>query len=429
MGYDEAERQRRGTPPESGRQTGRHTATEGRDQRTTAAVPDPGLVPAAVLDDVFDDPAHGEPGRDRIAVHLVWEILLLIATAVLAVGLYRERPALFRGLELRTLLVAMVALGLLTLAAGLSLRTAAPNLAVGPIAVASALHFAEQADRGLSEVVGWSSLVAAVGGLALAVVVVGLHVPAWAASLAAAAGVVVYIERRPGPVLLQSDYDPAGSALYLVAGFAAVAVLGGFFGTIKAVRRSVGRFRPVGDPARRRGLVAAVLTTLALVVSTVFAMFGGMLLAANGSGPVTPTPGFDLTLLAFGASLLGGTSAFGRRGGVTGTLLAVVLVTLAVRYAAERDWEVSRYLVAGAALAVGLLATRLVESFGRPRSAGERTARWTDGRASTDWSLPPAAPANTWTPVLPEQPAERRPDPWGIERWDTEPGRWDGPDR
>ena len=39
-------------------------------------------VPAAVLENVFDDPSHGEPGRDRIAVHVVWEFLLLVGLAV-----------------------------------------------------------------------------------------------------------------------------------------------------------------------------------------------------------------------------------------------------------------------------------------------------------------------------------------------------------
>ena len=45
----------------------------GRDAPTGAA----SGVPAAVLENVFDDPPHGEPGRDRIGVHVVWESLLL----------------------------------------------------------------------------------------------------------------------------------------------------------------------------------------------------------------------------------------------------------------------------------------------------------------------------------------------------------------
>jgi hypothetical protein len=33
------------------------------------------------LGDVFDDPEHGEPGRDRFAVHALWELVLLLAAA------------------------------------------------------------------------------------------------------------------------------------------------------------------------------------------------------------------------------------------------------------------------------------------------------------------------------------------------------------
>ena len=36
-------------------------------------------APATALDNVFDDPTHGEPGRDRLGVHVAWELVLLIA--------------------------------------------------------------------------------------------------------------------------------------------------------------------------------------------------------------------------------------------------------------------------------------------------------------------------------------------------------------
>ncbi len=42
-------------------------------------------VTAAELDDVFDDPEHGQPGMDRMGVHVLWEILLLVG--VVLVGL------------------------------------------------------------------------------------------------------------------------------------------------------------------------------------------------------------------------------------------------------------------------------------------------------------------------------------------------------
>ncbi|SCG75984.1 ABC transporter permease [Micromonospora humi] len=394
-------------------------------------------VPAAVLENVFDDPTHGEPGRDRIAVHVVWEFALLAGLAAVTWLLWREDSDALRGGALKTLLVDVAGLGLLTLAAGLSLRAAAVNLAIGPVALAAALHYAEQGDRGAREVLLPALAVAAVAGLALALAVVVLHVPGWAASLAGAAGVIVWLERRTAPVTVQGDYDPRRAALYLFVGFAAVAVLGGLFGAIKPVRRLIGRFRPVADPARRRGAVAASVTALALVGSTVLAMLGGMLIAANGDGTVAPGTGLDWSVLAVGTVLLGGTSAYGRRGGIFGALLSVCLVVVFLAWTVAHDWTVSRWAVGGAALGVGLLVTRLVEAFGRPRPAppGPRASgpqRPTgDGTLSSGWAMTPAPePADTWPSVLPMRTDTDTPvDAWEAPRWESEPRRWDADDR
>ncbi len=397
----------------------------GRDSADTSSG-----IPAAVLENVFDDPAHGEPGRDRLVVHVVWEILLLAGLAGVAYLLWREAPDTLRGDGLRGLLVDAVVLGLLTLAAGLSLRAAAVNLAIGPVAVAAALHMAEQGDRGVGAAVGPAVAVAALGGLVLALVVGVLHVPAWAASRAAGAAVVVYIERRAAPVLPQGGYDPAQDALYLFAGFAAVAVLGGLFGALRPVRRLVGRFRPVVDPARRRGVLAAVVTGGALVASTVLAVLAGSLLATADAGPVAPTPGLDWTVLGVGTALLAGTSAFGRRGGVFGALLAVSLVTLVIADLEAGGHSVSRWAVGAAALGVGLVVTRLVEAFGRPRAGRAVVADGPDpdGRISTGWSVQRSDPIGDWPPSLPSQPVESPPDRWDLPEWDSG-RRWDSGDR
>lgn len=389
-------------------------------------------VPAAVLENVFDDPAHGEPGRDRVAVHVVWELLLLVGVAALGWLLWRADADALRGIALKTLLVDVVALGLLALAAGLSLRTAAVNLAVGPVAVAAALHFAEQGDRGLWQALVPAAVVAALGGLVLAFAVVVLHVPGWAASLAGAAGVIVYIERRTTPVLVQGEFDPRRSAWYLVGGFAAVAVLAGLFGTIRSVRRLVGRFRPVADPARRRGAAAATVTAAALVGSTTLAMLAGVLLAANGTGPVAPTSGLDWTVLAVGMAMLAGTSAYGRRGGIFGTVLAVAGVALFLDWAQTRDWTLNRWAVGGAVLGAGLVVTRLVEAYGRPRPAGGETAEpgpVGDGAISAGWAVPRSGPVDNWPPAMPERSSESPADPWEAARWETGPRRWDTDDR
>lgn len=375
-----------------------------------------GRVSSAALDDVFDDPAHGEPGRDRMAVHLVWEVLLLLAVVAVAFLLRRQNPDALRGDGLDRLLVAVAALGLLTLGAGLTLRAAAPNLALGPVAIACALHFAENGDNGVVAAMAPATVVVAGLGVALAILVLGLHVPSWAASLGVGLLAVVYIQLRTAPVDVQGGYDPTGHASYLFAGFAALALLGGLLGAIKTVRRTVGRFRPVGDPAWRRGGFASVITALCLIASMVLAAAAGVLLAAGGSGPVVPTAGFEWSGLALGAALLGGTSAFGRRGGVAGTLLAVVLTILVLRYEDERGLDIALAAVAAATVALGLVVTRLVEAYGRPRSALEPDVDWEpEPDPASDWTGGRAERVDTWSPSLPAQPVENRGDPW--DRW------------
>ena len=393
----------------------------GSDRRFGAA--STSSISSTSLEDVFDDPEHGEPGRDRMAIHGWWELLLLVAVGVVGFLLWSNHPAALRGQELRGLLIVVAWLGLLTLGAGLSLRAAAPNLAVGPMAMAAAVLFAEDGRDGVLSVVGVATLGAVVVGLGVAVLVVGLHVPAWAASLAAAFVVIVWIQQHPGSIAVSGGYDPTQHAFYLAGGFAALAALSGLFGSIKTVRRALGRFRPVADPAHRRGALAAGLAAAALIISMVLAAVGGVLIAAN-EPQVTVTTGMELSGLAIGAALLGGTSAFGRRGGIFGSLLAVVLLALFLRYEQAEDWRISWYAVAAALVAGGLVVTRLVEWLGRPNSG-----RDADDDAEDAWmpsgGLQPQTGSgwsttiqDSWSSSLPTQSASgRSADLWSDERW------------
>lgn len=365
------------------------------------------------------DPAQVESGGGRLGVHVVWELLLLVGAVGVAYLLWRESPDTLRGDGLRSLLVDGAVLGLLALAAGLSLRTAAANLAIGPAAVAAALHMAEQGDRGAVAALGPAIAVGAFGGLLLAFVVTVLHVPAWAASLAAGAALVAYIERGSDPVLPQGSYDPTSDALYLFAGFAALAVLGGLFGALRPIRRLVGRFRPVVDPARRQGVLAPVVAGGALVTSSVLAVLAGSLLGTPAAGPVAVGTGLDWTVLAVGTALLAGTSAFGRRGGVLGTLLAVSLVTLVLADLRASGLSASRWAVGAVVLGVGLVVTRLVETYGGARDDWEAVADSpdVDERLPADWDVRRPEPLMDWTATLPPQPAE------------SPTGQWELPDR
>ncbi|WP_051799400.1 ABC transporter permease [Catenuloplanes japonicus] len=406
MAYDEpAYRQRGGgysQPEQVYRPEGSHRREDlPAEEYATAEAP---RVSQVALDDAFDDPYHGEVGRDRMAVHFLWEFVLLLAAGGLAYLLYTNQSDEVTGAALDRLLVQGAALGLLALGAGATLRTAAPNLAIGPVAVASALHFAENGDLGVFEAAGVAVVIGVLGGLILAFVVVGFHVPGWAASLAAALAVIVYIQMRSGPVNLQGDYEPTRHAIYLFGGFAGLAIIGGLLGLIKNVRRTVGRFRPVGDPAARRGVGGGVVTGLAIMFSTVAAVVAGVLLAAGNDAAVQPSVGLEWTGLALGAALVGGTSAYGRRGGVFGTVLAVVVLVLFLRYQELESWDISTYATAAVAVGGGLVVTRLVETFGRPAPAPD--TQWTEPASATTWQAPEPEPG----------PAPRT-DPWDSSRW------------
>src|SRR2546430_3128314 len=131
-------------------------------------------VSAAELDEVFDDPDEGEPGMDRMVVHIIWEVLLLAGCVGVFVLFRQTHRAGVSGTALQALLLTAAALGFVAVGTALSLRAAAVNLAVGPIAAAAALFFASHSDRNLPATVGVTVLLAAAAGAVIAGLVVGL---------------------------------------------------------------------------------------------------------------------------------------------------------------------------------------------------------------------------------------------------------------
>jgi hypothetical protein len=380
-------------------------------------------VSAVHLDNVFDDPTHGEPGRDRMAVHIGWELLLLAGAGVLGYLLYSGHRSTVTGDARDQLLISATVLGMLILGTGLSLRAGTPNLAVGPIAFAASLYFADHADRGLLVTAVQTGLLAAAAGAVIAVLAVGLHVPAWAASLGAGLGVMVWIQSQHRTFTLPAGvYQPTDQALYWFGGFVVLAFLGGTVGSVRSIRRSVGRFRPVGDPAYRRGAGAGVIGIIALLGSSVLAAAAGVL-AALAAGKVEPTDqSLTLLALALGGALLGGTSAFGRRGGLLGAALAAVILTLATKYIEVTDRDINVLAVGAAAIGIGLVATRLVETFGRPRATMDQEIEHWRTQPGTNGSTVPGAVADNggwsgsrptgWTSPLPASSADDR---WGSD--------------
>lgn len=362
-----------------------------------------------------------EESRDRLAVHWVWEMVLLLGTGMLAYLLWRAEPDALQGDSLANLLVFAAAYGLLGLGAGVTMRAGAPNLAIGPVAAASMIYFAQYGAEGVITSTVTAVVAAGVLGAAIAVVIVMFHVPGWAVSLGAAMAVLLWIELQPPVVDLSGAYDPTSQATILFVSVAALGMLGGLLGSLPSVRRAVGRFRSAGDPAVRRGTSAALFAGVAVVLSMIFAIPAGVLLAAVSSGPVTADSGLGLTAIGVAVALVGGTSVFGRRGGVFGGTLAVVALVLFHEYQATQGWQVSLLATTGVALAIGLGVSRLVETFGRPRRDDfegrfgylEQDPTHSSAAASAQggWS----GATDSWSSALPAQPTSNH--PWEGERW------------
>ncbi|HCT79885.1 MAG TPA: ABC transporter permease [Micromonosporaceae bacterium] len=378
------------------------------------------------LEDVFDDPAHGEIGRDRLGVHFAWEGVLALGAIALGYLLFANHRDAISGGALKTLLVFGAVLGLLALAASISLRVGAPNLALGSVAVASALYYAQKSGGGLIPTATWPVVLALALGVGMAVLVVGFQVPGWAGSLVATLVAIAWIQNRfQSPLSVAGEFDPTKHAYYLIGGFVLLSLVGGLLGLIKPIRRGVGRFRPVGDPASRRGGVAASVTSLGLILSTVLAAIAGIVMAAAAGAAneqITPSAGLEFTGLALGIALLGGASAYGRRGGVFGTVLATTVITLLITYGEQANWKISIWVLAAGAVGTGLVVTRLVETFGRPLSLDDGPDDWSDvGVGGTSsWSAAPPV-TDAWSGLsAPTSPAAGT----TTSQWGAETDRW-----
>jgi len=370
-----------------------------------APTPVPRAVTAAELDGVFDDPDHGEPGRDRFAVHVAWEIVLLVAAAAMALQLNHSQSGSLSGVNLRSLMVSATIFGLLGLGAGLTMRAGAVNLAIGPIMVVSALYFGAHANKGFYPAAGTALVIALICGLAIALVVSVFHVPGWAASLGALFGIQVWISFLPISSSLTTRYDAAGQGYYWFGGFALLAVIGGALGAVRRIRRSIGRNRPVTDPADRRGTPAAVITGLAIVASALMAGLAGIGTTMQ-TGSASADDGVLATGVGVGIALLAGTSAFGRRGGIFGTLFATALFALADRYVIVHAWRAGEVVVIAIMFGVGVIVTRLVEAAGRPSRGGgsDGGTTWLN-RQQGSWAnqLPARSTDPTWVDASDER--------------------------
>jgi len=314
--------------------------------------------------------AHRRPvPRDRVWVHAVWEVLLAAAVVGAVLAVRHENVDALSGNGLRDLLILLAAGVLLGSAFALSLRAAVPNLAVGAVAViAGVLTAWLRTQHGYElRVAALVTLGAAIAlGLAMAIVVVGFRLPAWAVGLGAALGLyAALLSMSAGrSLLLDGSPDLRRWAWPLAGGAVVLSLLGGGFAMAPRTRAWIGGYRPAGDAAAGRGARAAFSATAALVGSCLLAAAAGLIIALRLRA-VVPDDGLTLLAQAAGAALLGGTSAYGRRGGLFGTVLAAGFLQLAALWLVlveAQPW--TRPALLGGAIVVGLLVGRIVEAVG-----------------------------------------------------------------
>ncbi|MCW2506246.1 MAG: inner-rane translocator [Actinomycetia bacterium] len=306
----------------------------------------------------------GWPPRDRVVGNVLWELLLAGAVAVVYVLASRGHPGQFGTADLAPLAMQGAVVGFVAVGLSLSIRAAVPNLAVGAIASGAGVlltRLSIQENWGYGPAIAVSVGAAMAAGLALWLVIAILNVPAWAASLGASvliAGALYGI--ADGSARLVGRYIPEPWPWF--AAFAVASILGGVVWLWPNVRRALSGFRSDEDPAiRPRGSFGALI---ALVLSSGLAGLGGVL-AALQLGTASPVAFDSQWLLALGAVLLGGVSAFGRRAGVFGTVLGIVLLLLVQRWLLLDQHGAGAFtMVVGAAILVGMVATRFTESAG-----------------------------------------------------------------
>jgi hypothetical protein len=189
---------------------------------------------------------------------------------------------------------------------------------------------------------------------------------AWALSLGAALGLWAAIQSLAAgrPLLLGGGPDLRDWAWPLAIGAAVLSVLGGILGLLPRARLTLGQYRPSGDAAAARGSRAGLTAAAALVGSMVLAAGAGLILALQVRA-VVPDNGYILLAQAAAVAFLGGTSAYGRRGGVFGTVLAACFLQLAVLWLGlveAQPW--TRAALLGGAIVLGLLVGRVIEAAG-----------------------------------------------------------------
>ncbi|WP_433199492.1 hypothetical protein ACQP00_27075 [Dactylosporangium sp. CS-047395] len=335
--------------------------------------------------------------------NLVWEAVLLLVAIGMTIALYNRAEVLYTS---GGIWLSIASLGFATSGLALSLRTGTPNLAVGPLAGLAMFLFVDQ-NIGVA-------LVAVLGaGVVLALLVGLTGVPAWAVTLVG--GLLV---QGIGLGLSDAQTHPLSDRPETFwtwgAGFIVVSIAGGVAFAIPPVRRYLTANRPGGGEAGAFSGSRFVGALVGVVGSSFLAGIAGVVLALQVGASTPADNGF--TLAALVAAMLAGVSPFGRRAGILGVVLAVVILDAARRFVQLEGggaWVV--FTLQGLLGLLGVLVVWIIELIGRRASPFVTAvpARPAPQFGAAPGFPPPAPlyppPAQPWGPPTPVSPAAAPP--------------------
>ncbi|GAA2144538.1 hypothetical protein [Glycomyces algeriensis] len=302
-----------------------------------------------------------ETPSDRMAVHLVWEIGLLLLAGGVLFALTQSGSGPFADGSWTGFFAALAPVTMLATAMAVSLRVGAVNLAAGPIALIAAWMFVDASGSGAAMALGVGLGVAAFIGIVLATLTAWLRAPGWAASGAVGGAIGLWAGSSGDPSAFMLAELPSTGVLAALGAAVGVSLFLGLVGAFGGVRARLAPIRetPAGERHGRGGLVF-----FGVLLSSTLAGAAGVVAAwtsvPEGGAAALPDP-ILLTVVALGAALVGGTSLMGRRGGVCGTAFAAALVLGLMWLAEGRGWSFDPSWIALGAIVAGFLVTRLVE--------------------------------------------------------------------
>jgi len=306
--------------------------------------------------------AEDEAPTDRMAVHVVWEIGLMLLGGGVLFALTQSASGPFADGSWTGFAAALAPVVMLASAMAVSLRIGAVNLAIGPIALLAAWLFVDASGSGSAMALAMGLGAAAFVGIVLATLSAWLRAPGWAASGAVGGAIGLWAGTAGNPGEFMLSALPNTGVLAALAGAAGLSLFLGLVGAFAGIRSRLAPIRetPAGERHGRGGLVF-----LGVLLSSTLAGAAGVV-AAWTSVPEAGAAGLPdpilLTVLALGAALLGGTSLMGRRGGVCGTVFAAMLVLALMWLSESRGWSFDPSWIALGAIVAGFLVTRLVEA-------------------------------------------------------------------